>query len=65
MTNQKKTRCERCRKCLPQGKLNSFVHCYECPAAEYDERRDQCWCYEHGGWKIVQMAVSVVPLAKT
>ena len=52
MTNQKKTRCESCRKCLPQGKLNGwkFIHCYECPAAEYDERRDQCWCHEHGGW---------------
>lgn len=52
MTTQKNNKCENCRKCLPQGKLNGwkYIHCYECPAAEYDSGRDQCWCHEHGGW---------------
>ena len=51
MTNKNNIKCKKCRKCLPEGKLNSFVHCYECPAAEYDGNRDQYWCHEFDRWE--------------
>jgi len=52
MTTQKNNKCENCRKCLPKGKLNGwkYIHCYECPAAEYVDSQGQYWCHEHNGW---------------
>lgn len=49
--NSKKRECESYRKCLPLGKLNSFIHCYECSAAEYDEDRKQYWCHKFDRWE--------------
>ena len=51
MTTQKYNRCENCRNRLPQGKLNSWVYCKECPSSEWSDYDEMWRCLRYDRWE--------------